>query len=150
MVSRMIDLVVARALRVRVRHGHASNWLGGLADQRIARALRAIHEQSLRGLTIDSLASVAGMSRSNFCERFNALVGKSPVRYRNEWRLGVARDMLTKGDARMGEVGSQLVTSRRPLSVVPTRSTSATHLEKRSRLSRPLNDGPAPCLALRC
>jgi AraC-like DNA-binding protein len=56
-------------------------------------------------LTIDGLASVAGMSRSNFCERFNALVGKSPLRYRNAWRLSVARDMLSKGDARVGEVG---------------------------------------------
>ncbi|MCA8060003.1 helix-turn-helix transcriptional regulator [Burkholderia cepacia] len=104
MVSRMIDLVVVRALRAWVHHGHASNWLGGLADKRIARALKAIHEQSPRGLTIDGLAAVSGMSRSNFCERFNALVGKSPLRYRNEWRLSVARDMLAKGDARVGEV----------------------------------------------
>lgn len=105
MVSRMIDLVVVRALRAWVHHGHASNWLGGLADQRIARVLKAIHEQSARGLSIDGLASIAGMSRSNFCERFTTLVGKSPLRYRNEWRLTVARDMLSKGDARVGEVG---------------------------------------------
>ncbi|MEW6344134.1 MAG: AraC family transcriptional regulator [Pseudomonadota bacterium] len=105
MVSRMIDLVVVRALRAWVHHGHASSWLGGLADQRIARALKAIHEQPPRGLTIDGLAAVAGMSRSSFCERFTALVGKSPLRYRNEWRLTIARDMLAKGDARVGDVG---------------------------------------------
>ncbi|MGF6919836.1 AraC family transcriptional regulator [Paraburkholderia sp. 40] len=105
MVSRMIDLFVVRALRAWVHHGHASSWLGGLADQRIARALKAIHEQPPRGLTIDGLAAVAGMSRSSFCERFTALVGKSPLRYRNEFRLTVARDMLAKGNARVGEVG---------------------------------------------
>jgi AraC-like DNA-binding protein len=105
MVSRMIDLLVVRALRAWVHHGHASSWLGGLADQRVARALKAIHEQPPRGLTIDGLAAIAGMSRSSFCERFTALVGKSPLRYRNELRLNVARDMLTRGDTRVGEVG---------------------------------------------
>jgi AraC-like DNA-binding protein len=56
-------------------------------------------------LTIDALAAIAGMSRSSFCERFTALVGQSPLRYRNEWRLTLARDMLAKGALRIGEVG---------------------------------------------
>ena len=43
-----------------------------------------------------SLAALAGMSRSSFCERFTALVGRSPLRYHNEWRLALARDLLTK------------------------------------------------------
>jgi AraC-like DNA-binding protein len=105
MVSRLIDLFVVRALRAWVHHGHASSWLGGLADARIARALKTIHEQPPRALTIDGLAAIAGMSRSSFCERFTALVGRSPLRYRNEWRLALARDMLAKGHARVGEVG---------------------------------------------
>jgi len=104
MVSRLIDLFVVRALRAWVHHGHASNWLGGLADARIARVLRTIHEHPPRALTVDSLAAIAGMSRSSFCERFTALVGQSPLRYRNECRLTLARDMLAKGNARVGEV----------------------------------------------
>ena len=36
------------------------------------------------------------MSRSSFYERFTALVGRSPLRYHNEWRLTLARDMLEK------------------------------------------------------
>jgi AraC-like DNA-binding protein len=105
MISRLIDLVVIRTLRTWVHRGHASSWLGGLADARIARVLKSIHEQPVRPLTIDALAAVAGMSRSSFCERFTALVGQSPLRYRNEWRLTVARDMLAKGTLRIGEVG---------------------------------------------
>jgi AraC-like DNA-binding protein len=105
MVSRIIDLVVVRALRAWVHHGRASSWLGGLADPRIARALKAIHEQPSCTVTIDDLAAIAGMSRSNFCDRFTALVGRSPLRYRNQWRLTLARDMLAKGHARVGEVG---------------------------------------------
>jgi AraC-like DNA-binding protein len=105
MISRMIDLVVIRVLRTWVHRGDAWSWFGGLADARIARVLKTIHEQPAQPLTIDVLASIAGMSRSNFCERFAALVGQSPLRYRNECRLTLARNMLAKGTARVGEVG---------------------------------------------
>jgi AraC-like DNA-binding protein len=105
MVSRMIDLVVIRTLRTWVHCGGATSWLGGLADARIARALKTIHEQPAQALTIEALAGIAGMSRSNFCERFAALVGQSPLRYRNECRLTLARKMLAKGTLRVGEVG---------------------------------------------
>jgi len=55
--------------------------------------------------SIETLAGIAGMSRSSFCERFTTLVGRSPLRYRNEWRLMLARELLAKRDARVGEVG---------------------------------------------
>jgi AraC-like DNA-binding protein len=105
MISRLIDLIVIRALRTWVHRGGASGWLGGLSDARVARALKAIHEQPLRRWSIDALAKIARMSRSSFSERFAALVGRSPLRYHNEWRLTVARDMLAKPNARVGEIG---------------------------------------------
>lgn len=57
------------------------------------------------GVGIDALAEIAGMSRSNFCERFSTLVGRSPLRYQNEWRLTLAKTMLSRQDARIGEIG---------------------------------------------
>lgn len=104
MILRMIDLVVIRALRTWVQHGRASSWLGGLADARIARVLKSIHEQPAQPLTIEALAAIAGMSRSSFSERFTALVGRSPLRYRNECRLSLARNLLAEGTSRVGEV----------------------------------------------
>ncbi|MFC4314269.1 AraC family transcriptional regulator [Steroidobacter flavus] len=105
MISRIIDLIVIRTLRTWVHEGRAAGWLGGLSDARVARALRKIHEQPLQRLSIGALAAIAGMSRSSFSERFTALVGRSPLRYQNEWRLTLARDMLAKRGARVGEVG---------------------------------------------
>jgi AraC-like DNA-binding protein len=105
MISRLIDLTVIRILRTWVQHGMASGWLGGLSDARIARTLKAIHEKPGQQWRIDALASVAGMSRSSFCERFTALVGRSPLRYQNEWRLTLAKTMLARHDSRIGEVG---------------------------------------------
>lgn len=110
MISRLIDLIVIRALRTWVHHGHgqASGWLGGLSDARISRSLKTIHEKPLERWSIETLAGIAGMSRSSFCERFTALVGRSPLRYQKEWRLGLARDMLVRRDARVGEIGLRI------------------------------------------
>lgn len=105
MISRLIDLVVIRILRTWVHQGLALGWLGGLSDARIARALKVIHETPGKQWRIDALAEMAGMSRSNFCDRFSTLVGRSPLRYQNEWRLALAKTMLSKQDARIGEVG---------------------------------------------
>jgi AraC-like DNA-binding protein len=105
MISRLIDLIVIRALRTWVHNGAASGWLGGLTDVRVARALKTIHEQPLRRWSIDALAKIARMSRSSFYERFTALVGRSPLRYHNEWRLTLARDLLARRGSRVGEVG---------------------------------------------
>jgi AraC-like DNA-binding protein len=105
MISRLIDLVVIRTLRSWIHQGPAPGWLGGLADARIASALKAIHERPLQRWSIEILAGIAGMSRSSFCERFAALVGRSPLRYQNEWRLALARDLLAKRDARVGQIG---------------------------------------------
>lgn len=105
MISRLIDLVVIRILRTWVQQGTASGWLGGLSDARIARALRAVHATPGRQWRIDALAEIAGMSRSNFCERFSTLVGRSPLRYQNEWRLTLAKNMLSQKQGRIGEIG---------------------------------------------
>ena len=108
MISRIIDLVVIRTLRTWVHLGHTSGWLGGLSDARIGRALKAIHERPLQHWSIDAMADAAGMSRSSFCERFGALVGRPPLRYHNEWRLTLARDMLIRRDARVGEIALRI------------------------------------------
>lgn len=105
MISRLIDLAVIRALRTWVQRGETSGWLGGLTDERIARSLKVIHEAPAQRWSIETLAGIAGMSRSSFCERFTALVGRSPLRYQKEWRLTWARDMLKRRQARIGEIG---------------------------------------------
>ena len=105
MISRLIDLGVIRALRTWIQRGQTSGWLGGLADERIARTLKAIHDSPMQRWSIETLAGIAGMSRSIFCERFAALVGRSPLRYQNEWRLTLARDLLRRRQARVGEIG---------------------------------------------
>ncbi|MBB2961134.1 AraC family transcriptional regulator [Methylobacterium sp. R2-1] len=134
MISRIIDVIVIRTLRTWVQLGHTSGWLRGLSDPRIARALKVVHERPLRRWSVEALADAAGMSRSSFCERFTALIGRSPVRYQNEWRLTLARDMLVTREARVGEVGLR----------VGYESEAAFSRAYKAMFGYPPRDEPAP------
>jgi AraC-like DNA-binding protein len=98
MVSRLVDLLVIRALRGwaegQARH---PGWVAGLSELRLGRALRAIHAEPHRGWTVLALAGLAGMSRSAFAERFTTAVGKAPLQYAQHWKLTLAHDMLAQG-----------------------------------------------------
>ncbi|MFT4436549.1 AraC family transcriptional regulator [Caballeronia sp. 15715] len=105
MISRLIDLLVIRTLRTWVNHhGDRIGWLSGLSDERIGRALNAIHLQPSRAWTVESLAGIAAMSRSIFSDRFTAAVGLPPLRYLTRWRLTVAADLLRTGKLKVTEV----------------------------------------------
>ena len=71
--------------------------LAGLADEKLARAINAIHARPDRDWTLDSLARAALMSRARFAERFHKVVGMTPGAYLSDWRLGLAKTMLLKG-----------------------------------------------------
>jgi AraC-like DNA-binding protein len=108
MVSRLIDLVVIRALRTWAQGGGTAGWLSGTADPRIARVLVALHAEPANRWSLHALAQLAGMSRSSFCDRFSALVGQPPLRYQNALRLGAARVLLGNPEVRIGAVAEQV------------------------------------------
>lgn len=110
MISRLIDVLVIRAMRVWVRTAPPENkgWLGALADIRISRALKAIHDEPFRQRTVAELAGIAGMSRSSFADRFATLIGAAPLHYQTRWRLLLANEMLKGPDTRVGEVARHI------------------------------------------
>ncbi|MGV6876785.1 AraC family transcriptional regulator, partial [Pseudochelatococcus sp. B33] len=87
---------------------HHPGWLAGLADRRLAPALRAIHAEPARGWTVDSLARIAGQSRSAFAERFRQTVGASPIDYLATWRMRLAAVRLRRGDEPLPRIARSL------------------------------------------
>jgi transcriptional regulator GlxA family with amidase domain len=65
-----------------------------IRDARIGRALNLMHWQIDQGWTLDRIAREVGMSRSRFAERFQALMGCTPMSYLCELRLEKARTLL--------------------------------------------------------
>jgi len=106
MISRMIDLLIIRSLRT-----WAERYPGpsaALSDDRVGKALRAIHEEPEHAWTLDNLAQCAAMSRSAFAEHFTKLVGDSPLRYLTRWRLSLAEEMLRSGSVSVAEAAHRV------------------------------------------
>jgi AraC-like DNA-binding protein len=95
-MARLADIVVTRIIRawVETRPSDLSGWLAAIRDPQIGLALARIHRGPGEAWSVDSLASVAGLSRSMFSERFTALLGVSPARYLLQWRMRLAAAWL--------------------------------------------------------
>ena len=78
--------------------------MSGLGDDKIGRALSAIHDDPAREWTVEALASAAGMSRSGFAARFAEIVGRTPLKYLSSWRLNLAADHLLAGSMKAGRI----------------------------------------------
>ncbi len=99
-VRRLTELVVIELVRFalpRLPRG-GRNWLGGLSDQHIGRAIALMHSQVGKAWTLSSLSSAIGMSRAVFVERFTRLVGEPPNTYLRRVRMDRAATQLEESD----------------------------------------------------
>ena len=74
-----------------------ADWLAGLRDPFVGRALNALHRDPARDWTLESLAREAALSRSALAERFTQFVGKPPMQYLASWRMQLAANYLQTG-----------------------------------------------------
>lgn len=70
------------------------DWLAGLRDPYIGRALGEIHRNPAADWSLESLARRVAMSRSAFAEHFTRFVGTPPMQYLTNWRMQVAAAQL--------------------------------------------------------
>jgi AraC-like DNA-binding protein len=100
-VERLADVLFIQTLRAWVAQqgDQGGSWLAALADPQLARALAALHHEPGLAWTAARLAQAAGMSRSAFYQRFEAVVGEAPAAYVTRWRMLVARRGLRRGDS---------------------------------------------------
>ncbi|TAK70351.1 MAG: AraC family transcriptional regulator [Actinomycetota bacterium] len=100
MSVRLPELLLVEVLRLHlatapaVEHG----WLAALHDPVLRPALAAIHGDPAHRWTVPELAQLAAVSRSALDARFRQILGLSPIRYLADWRLHLARDLLSTTD----------------------------------------------------
>jgi AraC-like DNA-binding protein len=85
-----------------------TDWLAGLRDRHVGRALTALHTDPARDWTIEMLAREAGLSRSAFAERFTTYAGQPPMQYLASWRMQTAAHLLLSGVENVAEVGAKV------------------------------------------
>ncbi|MBS0535719.1 MAG: AraC family transcriptional regulator [Proteobacteria bacterium] len=107
-LTRLVEVLLIEALRASQGRNAPAGLLRGLADTRVAEALRRMHGDAERSWTVDELAREAGMSRSAFFDRFTRTVGMRPMEYLMAWRMALAKDLLRGGDMTLDEVARRV------------------------------------------
>ena len=88
-----------------------------ISIKRLRNALVAIHEEPTKTWSLEKLAGLAGMSRSVFATTFREVVGDTPGKYLQGWRIRLAQEAMKRGrpiKIVAGEVGygSEVALSR--------------------------------------
>ena len=105
---KMSEAILAQAIRSFVESDESSKWgLHGFSDRHLARALDAFHKEPSASWTIEDLARIAGMSRTNFAVQFQKKMAMSPMQYVTAWRLEIAKQCLADPSNSVSEAAEQ-------------------------------------------
>jgi AraC-like DNA-binding protein len=85
-----------------------TGWLAGLGDRIVGTALSALHRSPAQAWTLEELARTAGPSRSVLAERFQMLVGSSPMQYLTQWRMLLAANLLCRSNAPLARIAEDV------------------------------------------
>lgn len=99
LLDRAGDILFIGLLRHLIGHTSSSSGLfNGLADPRIASTLVALHATPEADWRLESMAEKAGMSRTNFANRFRDALHTTPGKYLARLRLALAQRAVASGD----------------------------------------------------
>lgn len=106
---KMSEIIFAQALRAYlVSDGGGQPVWSGFADPALARALQAIHKDPAFPWTLDGLSSIAGLSRTSFATRFSRYMSTTPLGYITQWRMQIARQLLSESGAAIIEIAENV------------------------------------------
>jgi len=107
-LARLLEVLFIEALRSTAGTAASPGLLRGLADERLAAAIRRMHENMTQPWTIAQLAKEAALSRSAFFERFNRAVGVAPMEYLLRWRMAMAKSLLRRKQGSVAEIAERV------------------------------------------
>jgi len=105
---RLLEVLLIEALRSTAGTAASPGLLRGLADERLAVAIRRMHERITDPWTVAQLAKEAALSRSAFFERFSRAVGVTPMEYLLRWRMAMAKNLLRRKEGGVAEVAERV------------------------------------------
>ena len=82
--------------------------MGGLSPKILLRAIERLRSDSDADVSLDALASDAGLSRFHFCRAFKESTGLSPHAWLRQHRLEQAMKMLRDGDETVAAIAAAL------------------------------------------
>lgn len=103
-LARLLEVLLIEAFRSTSGTDATPGLLRGLADERLAVAIRRMHERPTLRWTVAQLAKEAALSRSAFFQRFSHAVGTSPMEYLLAWRMALAKNLFRSTSNGVAEV----------------------------------------------
>ncbi len=85
-----------------------TGWLAGVSDRIVGSALKLMHTSPAQAWTLEELARAAGTSRSVLAERFQNLVGSSPMQYLMQWRMLLATNLPCRSNVPLARVAEEV------------------------------------------
>ena len=107
-LTRLLEVLFIEALRSMARSAASPGLLRGLADERLAVAIRRMHESPTHPWAVAQLAKEASLSRSAFFERFSRAVGVPPMEYLLAWRMAMAKNLLGRKEGNVAEIAARV------------------------------------------
>jgi AraC-like DNA-binding protein len=107
-MARLLEVLLIEALRSSAGTTASPGLVRGLADERLAAAIRRMHEEPTKPWTIAQLAKEAALSRSSFFVRFNRAVGLAPMEYLLAWRMALAKKLLRQNGSGVADVAERV------------------------------------------
>jgi AraC-like DNA-binding protein len=104
------ELLVREVLRLHLSSAPSIDrgWLAALSDPVLSPALAAIHSAPDLKWTVAELARRAHVSVSLLDERFRESLQLAPIRYLTQWRMHVARDLLSSTTLGVGAIARKV------------------------------------------
>lgn len=107
-LQRLLEVMLIEALRCGIDASSAPGLARGLADERLAIALRAIHARPEHSWTVANLAKDSALSRSAFFARFARTVGLAPMAYLLAWRMALAKKRLRGRESAIEQIAESV------------------------------------------
>jgi AraC-like DNA-binding protein len=109
-LAKLSEVLFIEVLRLHMNQAEEgrTGWLAGVRDRVVGAALGALHRDPARAWTLEELARTAGASRSVLAERFQQLVGLSPMSYLTQWRMILAANLLKHSNAQLTHIAQDV------------------------------------------
>lgn len=104
LASRLTESLFVEIIQRHLAEGSGEGWFAALNDSVAGPVLARIHADPARHWSVDELAADIGVSRSVLADRFQAVVGHSPIRYLTAWRLELAGRRLLESRDSIAEI----------------------------------------------
>jgi AraC-like DNA-binding protein len=109
-LAKLAEVLFIEVLRMYMSEQSAGSrgWLAGVNDRIVGGALNALHKRPAYAWTLEELARTSGTSRSVLAERFQHLVGSSPMQYLTQWRMLLASNLLRGSNAPLARIAEDV------------------------------------------